>query len=91
MNPDYLDLLRASIGREVRFLIAGAYALALHGRPRATGDLDVRVESTSDNAVRVVRAPGVALQLGVAQGFAGTQPRVTTASSAVRNGSCDSR
>jgi hypothetical protein len=56
MNQDFLDLLRAFITHEVRFLIVGAYALALHGRPRATGDLDVWVESTSDNAVRVVRA-----------------------------------
>jgi hypothetical protein len=38
------------------FLIVGAYALALHGRPRATGDLDVWIEATPENAVRVMRA-----------------------------------
>ena len=40
MNPDFVDLLRAFAAADVRFLIVGAYALAIHGRPRATGDLD---------------------------------------------------
>ena len=56
MNQDFVDLLRAFIAAEVRFLIVGAYALAIHGRPRATGDLDVWVEPTVDNASRVMRA-----------------------------------
>jgi hypothetical protein len=54
MNPDFLDLLRAFAGRNVRFLVVGAYALAVHGRPRATGDLDVWVDATRDNAPRVM-------------------------------------
>ena len=45
MNPDFVDLLRAFNAANVRFLVVGAYALALHGRPRATGDLDIS-EST---------------------------------------------
>ncbi|PYR65241.1 MAG: hypothetical protein DMF87_01090 [Acidobacteria bacterium] len=56
MNPDFVDLLRAFIAAEVRFLIVGAYALAIHGRPRATGDLDLWVEATPANAGRVMRA-----------------------------------
>ena len=56
MNQDFVDLLRAFAAADVRFLIVGAYALALHGRPRATGDLDVWVEATADNAARIVRA-----------------------------------
>jgi hypothetical protein len=58
MNPDFLDLLRAFAAADVRFLIVGAYALALHGRPRATGDLDVWIDATRDNARRVMRALG---------------------------------
>jgi len=58
MNPDFIDLLRAFIAADVRFLIVGAYALAIHGRPRATGDLDVWVEATPANASRVMRALG---------------------------------
>ena len=56
MNPDFVDLLRAFVAADVRFLIVGAYALALHGRPRATGDLDVWVEATPENARRVMPA-----------------------------------
>ena len=56
MNPDFVDLLRAFIAADVRFLIVGAYALALHGRPRATGDLDIWIDATPDNAARVMRA-----------------------------------
>jgi hypothetical protein len=56
MNQDFLDLLRAFIDHSVRFLVVGAYALGVHGRPRATGDLDVWVEPTPDNADRLVRA-----------------------------------
>jgi hypothetical protein len=56
MNPDFVDLLRAFIAAEVRFLIVGAYALAIHGRPRATGDLDLWIEPSAENARRVMRA-----------------------------------
>lgn len=56
MNRDFVDLLRAFVDAEVRFLVVGAYALAIHGRPRATGDLDIWVEPTPDNAARVMRA-----------------------------------
>lgn len=53
---DFADLLRAFIDHEVRFLIIGAYALAVHGRPRATGDLDLWVDATPENAARTMRA-----------------------------------
>lgn len=56
MNPDFVDLLQAFAAADVRFLIVGAYALAHHGRPRATGDLDVWVDATATNAPRVMRA-----------------------------------
>jgi len=48
--------LRAFSVQGVRFLVVGAYALALHGHPRATGDLNVWVEPTPENAARVVAA-----------------------------------
>lgn len=56
MNPDFLDLLRALLAAEARFLVVGAYALGIHGRPRATKDFDVWVEASADNAPRVIRA-----------------------------------
>ena len=56
MNQDFLDLLRAFNEGDVRFLVVGAYALAVHGRPRATGDLDVWVDATPENAAKVMSA-----------------------------------
>ena len=56
MNPDFVELLRAFVAADVQFLIVGAYALAVHGRPRATGDLDVWVDATPQNAGRVMQA-----------------------------------
>jgi hypothetical protein len=56
VNQDFVDLLRAFSDHRVRFLIVGAYALGVHGRPRATGDLDVWIEPTPDNAERVMSA-----------------------------------
>lgn len=56
MNQDFRDLLRALLDHDVRFLVVGAYALAVHGHPRATGDIDVWVDATPDNAARVYRA-----------------------------------
>jgi hypothetical protein len=58
MNQDFVDLLRAFTEAEVRFLVVGAYALALHSKPRATGDLDLWVEPTIENGARVMRALG---------------------------------
>ena len=56
MNRDFVDLLQAFVAADVRFLIVGAYALAHYGRPRATGDLDIWVDATPDNAPRVYAA-----------------------------------
>jgi hypothetical protein len=55
MNPDFLDLLRALQGASARFLVVGAYAVGVHGRPRATKDIDVWVEASTENAPRVIR------------------------------------
>ena len=56
MNQDFIDPLQAFVAHDVRFLIVGAYALAVHGRPRATGDLDVWVDATPSNAERTMQA-----------------------------------
>ena len=50
MNQDFLDLLRTLFDLEVRFVVVGAHALAVHGRPRATGDIDILIEPTPENA-----------------------------------------
>ena len=56
MNNDFLDLLGALHDADVRFLVVGAHALAAHGVPRATGDLDIWVQADSANAQRVWQA-----------------------------------
>ncbi len=56
MNQDFVDLLAAFLRAEVRFLVVGAYAFAVHARPRATGDLDVWIEPTAENASRAMVA-----------------------------------
>lgn len=58
MSEDFRDLLTALVDAKVRFLIVGAHALAAHGVPRVTGDLDVWVEPTAGNARRVWNALG---------------------------------
>lgn len=56
LSPDFRELVACFHSREVRFLIVGAHAMALHGRPRYTGDVDVWLDSTPENAARVVAA-----------------------------------
>lgn len=53
MIADFRDLLAALTETGVRFLVVGAHALAAHGVPRVTGDLDLWIEPTEDNASRV--------------------------------------
>ncbi|MGH9900280.1 MAG: nucleotidyltransferase [Pyrinomonadaceae bacterium] len=56
LNPDFRDMLSCLSGEGVEFIVVGAYALAAHGLPRATGDIDIWVRSTPDNAQRIMRA-----------------------------------
>ena len=52
MNEDFQDLLIELLDGDVRFLIVGAYAMAAHGVPRATGDMDVWISPEPSNASR---------------------------------------
>jgi hypothetical protein len=56
MNRDFVEMLSALSAAEADFLIVGAYAVAAHGSPRATGDLDLWVRPSSANASKVMRA-----------------------------------
>jgi hypothetical protein len=55
-NDDFLDMLRALGEAGVEFVVVGAHAMAVHGVARATGDLDLVVRSSAENAARVVTA-----------------------------------
>lgn len=56
LNPDFKDMLSCLKDEKVDFLVVGAYALAAHGFPRATGDLDIWVRNDLENAHRIMRA-----------------------------------
>jgi len=53
MNDDLKELLALLKSHEVDFLVIGAHAVAFHGRPRFTEDLDVWVRPTVENAMRL--------------------------------------
>jgi hypothetical protein len=56
MNRDFSEMLFALSAEGADYLLVGAYAMAAHGVPRATGDIDVWVRPAPDNARRVFRA-----------------------------------
>lgn len=56
LNEDFADVIRAFLNEAVDFLVVGAHALAAHGVVRSTGDLDLLVRPTAENAQRVARA-----------------------------------
>lgn len=56
LNPDFKDILSAFIAERVEFLVVGAYAMAFHGYVRATGDIDLWIRISNENAERVWRA-----------------------------------
>ncbi len=56
LNPNFKDMLVALNDAEADYLVVGAYAMAAHGCPRSTGDIDFWVRPTPDNAARVWNA-----------------------------------
>src|SRR5436305_14457418 len=56
LNSDFRDILSAFCEEKVEFMLVGAYAVAAHGLPRATGDIDLWIKCSEDNAARVWRA-----------------------------------
>ena len=56
LNNDYKDILLALSNRKAKFLLVGAYAMAVHGYPRSTMDIDLWVKSDPVNAILVLQA-----------------------------------
>ena len=56
LAPDFDVFIASLIAHGVEFVIVGAYALAYHGAPRFTGDLDVLIQPTLENASRLLAA-----------------------------------
>jgi hypothetical protein len=70
VSQDFEELLESLNANRVRYLIGGAHALAFHGRPRATKDLDLFVAPTVANAKRFIDA--------LAHFFGGSAPSYVT-------------
>ena len=56
LPPDFKDFLQFLNAREAVYLLVGGYAVVLHGYVRATQDMDIWVQSTPENAEKVVAA-----------------------------------
>ncbi len=56
VQQDFKELLELFNKHNVEYVIVGAYALAFHGCPRYTGDLDILVKHDQDNATRIIEA-----------------------------------
>ncbi|GKT10621.1 hypothetical protein [Desulforhabdus sp. TSK] len=56
VQPDFRDLLELFNRHQVEFMLVGGYALAFHGVPRYTGDMDVFVRVSAKNAMRIIAA-----------------------------------
>ena len=56
IERDFKELLELLNSHRVEYLLVGAYALAFHGAPRFTGDLDVFVKPDSANSRRLIAA-----------------------------------
>jgi len=56
LNPDFKEFIQSLNENEVRYLVVGGYAVALHGYPRYTKDIDFWIERSPENAERMVKA-----------------------------------
>jgi hypothetical protein len=56
LNKDYKEMLQLLLEEQVDFILVGAYALAAHGYPRATGDIDIWVRADEINSINIYKA-----------------------------------
>jgi hypothetical protein len=56
LNQDFKEFIESLNDNSVRYLVVGGYAVALHGHPRYTKDIDIWIEMTPENAQRVIEA-----------------------------------
>jgi hypothetical protein len=56
LNNDFKEFIRSLNNNQVRYLIIGGYAVAFHGHPRYTKDLDIWLDSNPENAQQILAA-----------------------------------
>ena len=55
LDPDFEDFIKLLNQYEVEYMIIGGYAMAFHGRPRYTGDLDIWINISESNAKKMLK------------------------------------
>lgn len=56
LNQDFKEFLKSLNDNQVKYLVIGAYALAVHGHPRYTKDLDIWIDKTPENTAKLIQA-----------------------------------
>ncbi len=56
LPQDFKELLQLLNSNKIEYLVVGGYAVAFHGRPRATGDIDIWIAISKDNAHKITEA-----------------------------------
>lgn len=56
LPPDFKELLELLNSKKIEYLVIGGYAVAIYGYPRATGDIDIWIAISRDNARKTVAA-----------------------------------
>jgi len=55
LEKDFLDFISLCNQYNVKYLVVGGFAVAIHGYPRYTKDLDVSIEISEDNAEKIIK------------------------------------
>lgn len=56
INPDFKEFISLLNRHKVRYIVVGGYAVAFHGHPRYTKDIDLWIDSSRDNAETLINA-----------------------------------
>lgn len=56
LAKDFEDFVNLLNKHQVNYMVVGGYALAFHGKPRHTGDLDIWINNSKENAEKLVLA-----------------------------------
>ena len=56
LNQDFKEFIQYLNDNSVRYLVVGGYAVAIHGHPRYTKDIDIWIEMSSENAKNLLKA-----------------------------------
>jgi predicted nucleotidyltransferase len=57
-NQDYKEFFQLLNDNQVHYLVVGGYAVALHGYPRYTKDIDIWIELSKENALQIIKTLG---------------------------------